>query len=137
MIDAIKSRGPFTEALTSLAVGSDQLFAKACLGAGIPVTAIIPLPDYDRFFTGDGLKAYRRLLDHSQPIQLAGAVDPETAFLEAGLHVANRSDLLILVWDGEPAAGRGGVGDIADHARNHGIPFLHLNPITRTTRASP
>ena len=50
----------------------------------------------------------------------------EDAYLAAGHWIVDHSDLAILVWDGYPAAGKGGTADIASYARLVGCPFIHV-----------
>ncbi|MCY1669552.1 hypothetical protein OVA07_00805 [Novosphingobium sp. SL115] len=123
------------QALTCLAVGTDQLFAEEALAIGIALTAVIPFKGYDRCFEGVGLEAYRNLLARSaRTIMMERTGTDQEAFLAAGVRVADDSDLLIAVWDGEPAAGLGGTADVVAHAIACGRPVLQLNPFSRTVR---
>jgi len=110
-------------AVSSLASGSDQLFAAAVLEAGGKLHAIIPCKGYEQTFTtSQHLKAFRRLLSQAEKVELLDHGGPsEEAFLDAGHHVVNSSDILVAIWDGQPAKGKGGTADIVDYARNHGI----------------
>src|SRR5258706_1818674 len=58
------------KAFSSLAAGSDQVFADVAIGLGIAVVAVIPLEGYERYFDGKDLAKYRRLLSRSQRVQL-------------------------------------------------------------------
>ena len=129
------SRAPVAGAYTSLAVGADQLFAREALALGVPVTAVVPMPDYERTFDPDGLSAYHGLLARCEVVQLDGGVPDEEAFLAAGRRVADSSDLLVAVWDGKPAAGLGGTADIVDYCLGGGRAVLHLDPFARVVRA--
>jgi hypothetical protein len=40
--------------------------------------------------------------------------------MTAGRTVADRCDLLLAVWDGQPAAGLGGTADVVSHATYRG-----------------
>ena len=51
-----------TKALTSLAAGSDQVFARAAIDEQIPVLAVLPIEHYEDYFHGDDLINYRLLL---------------------------------------------------------------------------
>ena len=130
---ALSANAPVARAFTSLAAGSDQLFARAALSIGIPVTAVIPCSDYLRFFEGKDHDAYVDLLRRCEEIQLPNQRSDELAFLVAGRYVADQSDLMIAIWDGRPAAGVGGTADIVQYCAERSRPVLHLNPITRTT----
>lgn len=55
---------------------------------------------------------------------------PEEAFLACGKAVADWTDILIAIWDGRPAKGRGGTGDVVAYARSVQTPmaWAHPNP---------
>lgn len=102
------------QALTCLAVGTDQLFAEEALAIGIALTAVIPFEGYDRCFEGVGLETYRNLLARSaRTVIMERTGTDQEAFLAAGVRVADDSDLLIAVWDG----GRTGRGAWRDSRR--------------------
>jgi len=132
----LRTIAPIETAYSSLAAGSDQIFATVCLELGIPITAVIPMDGYERFFHGDDLYSYRRLLAASTVVVLSGPEDEEAAFFNAGKYIADRSDLLIAIWDGKPAAGRGGTADIVAIVHDTGRAYIHLNPIDRTISCS-
>jgi len=128
--ELIKS-GRIDQAFSSLAAGTDQLFAEAALHLSIPVTAVIPLEHYEQFFKGAALADYVRLLALCDRLTLKGpADDPDKAFFAAGTFIVDSCDLLFAVWDGEPAEGFGGTADIVDYARRVHRRVLHINPIT-------
>ena len=114
-------------AYSSLAVGTDQLFAEIAFRHGVKVMAVIPLHGYERFFEGANRQAYDRLLSRADKIELPGDPNPEKAFLEAGKYVVDHVDRLVAVWDGKPAQGLGGTADIVAYARSKKRPVLHLD----------
>jgi len=120
------------EAFTSLAVGSDQVFAREALALGIPVNAVIPMIGYERFFTGSGLASYESLLLHCNVIVLEGGENDEKSFLNAGRYIVDSSDLVVAIWDGQPANGPGGTADIVDYCMELGRKVVHINPLLRT-----
>lgn len=126
---------PVAGALTSLAVGTDQVFAEEALACTIKLKVVIPFADYERCFNGQGLANYHRLLARANE---AVVIDPLTsdqqAFLAAGMQIADESDLLLAVWDGKPAAGLGGTADIVKHALAAGRQVIHLDPFSRTAK---
>lgn len=122
------------QCLSSLATGSDQVFAEVALDLGIPVLAVIPVQGYERYFKGNALAKYRRLLCQSNVSQLNWSGDDERAFLEAGKHIVEKSDMLFAVWDGRQAEGRGGTGDVVLFAQRSAKPIVHINPIDRSIR---
>ena len=133
--EVLNGSGPIERALTSLAVGTDQVFAEVAFAQAIKVQAVIPFAGYERCFGGAGLEAYRRLLSRCDDmIILKRTGSDEEAFLAAGVRVADDSDLLIAVWDGEPAAGLGGTADVVEHALAGGGEVVHLDPFSCSVR---
>jgi hypothetical protein len=105
--------------VSSLAVGADQLFANTILEQGGSLHAIIPCRRYESTFSEpESLNQFKFLLARAQEIETLEYPEPcEEAFLDAGHRVVDSSDLLIAVWDGRPAAGKGGTADIVAYAR--------------------
>jgi hypothetical protein len=123
---------PFT-AVSCLAIGSDQLFARIAIEMGENVRAILPFWDIERTFLTADVAAFRALAQQAQVEVLPGARTDEEAYLVAGQRVAELSDLLFAVWDGRPARGRGGTADIVNYARLRRVPIRILDPILKTT----
>ena len=122
--------------LTSLALGADQRFAEAILKCGGTLQAIIPFRDYAlKFAEGPDRDGYTRLLAASAHVEiLRKHGSGREAYLQAGKQVVNKSGLLVAVWDGRPAAGLGGTGDVVEYARRCGKPIMHMNPAERLVR---
>jgi hypothetical protein len=118
---ADQEQGPLV-GVSSLAEGADQLFAFAVLAAGGQLHAVIPSQGYEQTFaTPRARSAYAALLLLAEQTTTMPFAEPsEDAFLAAGHEVADGCDLLIAVWDGRQAAGKGGTGDIVNHARARG-----------------
>jgi hypothetical protein len=121
--------GRIAKAFSSLAVGSDQVFADVAVGLNIPVVAVLPLVGYERYFEGKELTNYRRLLSRCQRVQLKWSGDPQRAFFEAGKYVVEKSDILFAIWDGEPAEGFGGTADIVEFAERSARRIIQINPL--------
>src|ERR1700722_6984491 len=94
--------------VTSLAVGADQLLARLGEARGAMVHAVLPFPDIERTFAAKDLPEYRKLLSHATVEILNTPGTDEDAYLAAGRRVAEMSDVMIAVWDGRPAKGKGG-----------------------------
>ncbi|CAM5624464.1 DNA recombination-mediator protein A OS=Streptomyces microflavus OX=1919 GN=Smic_14170 PE=4 SV=1 [Streptomyces microflavus] len=94
-----------TQALSSLAVGADQLFADLALTCGAELTVVIPSGDYEACFENAADLARYRLL---KP--------------RGGRRARRPLRRLLAVWDGRPARGLGGTGDIVTYARTLGRP---------------
>jgi 8-oxo-dGTP pyrophosphatase MutT (NUDIX family) len=114
---------------SALAKGADQLFVQIALEERIPVDVVIPCAEYETIFASDAEKTtYQRLLRasrvlHHLPVQTCS----DDAFLAAGQWIVDRSDLMLLAWNGWPARGKGGTGDIASYARTLSRPFVHIH----------
>lgn len=121
-------------AWTSLAAGTDQVFAEVALKLEIPVTAVIPLEGYERFFSGADLQGFRRLLTQCESVQLRWKGDPEQAFYEAGRYIVDHSDCLLAVWDALAAEGLGGTAEIVEYAVTRGKRVVHLNPMEKSVQ---
>ncbi|MFE5564803.1 hypothetical protein ACFQ68_07410 [Amycolatopsis japonica] len=107
--------------LSSLAAGADHLFAELIVEAGHRLHAVIPCRGYQSTFTGDALATYQRLLAAAETVTELDFAEPgEEAFDAAGKYVVEHCDLLVAVWDGQPAHGHGGTGDAVAHARRLG-----------------
>ena len=118
-------------AVTSLAVGADQLLASLVVERGGQIEAILPFRDYQRTFEPEELASYQGLLAIARLETLAVPGSDEDAYLAAGESVARRSDLLFAVWDGSPARGKGGTADVVAYARRRRMPWVHLNPVSQ------
>ncbi|WP_211269041.1 hypothetical protein [Saccharothrix syringae] len=115
---------PFT-GMASLAEGADQLFAELVLAAGGKLHAVIPSLAYETTFRGNALDTYLRLLDAAaDTTRLPFDVPDESAYHAAGNYIVEHCDLLVAVWDGQPARGLGGTGDAVAHARMLGREVL-------------
>ena len=62
---------------------------------------VVPSSGYETIFDAEGLRRYRRLLSRASKTETLNWPEPSgDAFLAAGRLVADRSDVLIAVWDG-------------------------------------
>jgi len=124
--------------VSSLAAGADQLFAELVLERRGALEVIVPFPEYrDRYAEGHQRRTYDRLISGARVEALArGGRSDEAAYLRAGQEVVARCDLLVAVWNGAPAGGIGGTGDIVQHARSCGRAMVILNPVSREASRS-
>src|SRR6266516_1875567 len=114
---------------SALALGADQLFVNIALELGISVEAVIPCASYEEICTSsESVNEYHRLLNSCQRVHRLPSRDcSDEAFLVAGQWIVDNSDIVILVWNGYPAGGRGGTADIAAYARLVSCPFIHIH----------
>lgn len=119
--------------VTSLAIGADTLFARVVLELGSSLKVVVPFAGYEEKFEEDqARKEYWDLLNQATSVEvLQNKGTDEEGYYAAGKRVADLSELVILVWNGKPAAGIGGTGDIAEYARRCEKATIHLNPETR------
>ncbi len=123
--------------LTCLASGADQAFARAVLEIGGELQAILPFPGYENVFQGEARFEYLSLLDKATTtlcLERTGESDQEAYWL-AGKAIVEQSDVLVAVWDGMPAEGLGGTGDVVSYALQANVRVIQLNPDTRTNRS--
>jgi hypothetical protein len=121
--------GPPPHGVSSLAEGADQLFAEYLLAVGGTLEVIEPCADYANALAGDARARYQRLHDAAAEVTTLPYPGPSpAAYLAAGLVVVKRCDLLFAVWDGLPARGPGGTGDVVGHARARGRQVTVLWP---------
>lgn len=115
---------------TSLAEGSDQLFAQCVLDLGGSLNVVIPCAEYETTFeTSASLDKYHELLQAATAVEeLSFAAPSEEAFWQAGRRVAEKSEQMFAVWDGKPAGGLGGTADVVAYARELGKPVLIIWP---------
>ncbi len=119
----------------SLAEGADMMATDAALARGWQVDTVLPFNaeeyscDFDEV-AAIGLRS--RIKASANVLELPGRRDEiggeAAAYERAGRVVLTQSDLLLAVWDGEPARGRGGAAQIVAEAVAHAIPVLLLNP---------
>lgn len=93
------------EALSSLAVGADQLFADLALACGAELTVVIPSGDYEACFAdGPELARYRSLKGRAaREVRLDFPHSTDEAYYAAGAYIADHCDRLLAVWDGRTA----------------------------------
>jgi len=110
--------------VTCLARGADQIFARAVLDSGGRVEVILPAPDYrDAKVKPDNLAEFDDLLGRASSVRYTGhATSGRQAYMAASKMLLESVDRLVAVWDGLPAGGYGGTGDVVEHARKIGVP---------------
>jgi len=131
----IVSRENIRKGVSCLARGADQLFASILLAEHIPIHALLPCSNYELTLdAGTDRDNYFAILERCGFVETLDFPEPcESAFLAAGVKMLEMVDTMVAVWDGRPARGRGGTGDIVRLATELGIPVVHYNPITRST----
>ncbi len=116
--------------LSPLAEGADRLVAKVALEHGAEL--VVPLPmaetEYRTDFRNtlsefDALKAQATMVyTLPRPVEAGNEATDlsgsrrDTCYENVGLHIVKHSQLIVALWDGTPAADRGGTAHIVEYA---------------------
>lgn len=124
-------------ALSSVAGGSDQLFVHAALARGLSWHAVLPLQpeEFAQDFPAAEWKEVEALLRRAERTSVCAGGGRPDAYLDCGLATVNGSHLLIAVWDGQAARGKGGTAEVVEYARAIGRPLLIIDAATGERRA--
>ena len=123
--------------VTSLADGADTLLAEVAIAQGLPLELILPFPeeyilcdlsppDRSRLVNvlASGTIVWRETIGRASAyLDRAGRA---SFYLAAGRRVLEHSNLLLAIWDGQPARGPGGTGQIVGEAIRQGVPVLWI-----------
>lgn len=122
----------------NLAGGADQSFALIVIAAGGQLEAVIPSENYETSFQNDkALATYRCLRQLASRVEVLPFNEPgEAAYLAAGKKAVDSCDVLLAVWDGHDAAGKGGTGDIVSYARATGKTVAVIWPSGSSRKSS-
>jgi hypothetical protein len=124
-------------ALSSIARGSDQLFVQQTQVLDLAWHAILPLPrmEFAEDFTPAEWAAVEETLataDHLRVIDESG--DRKDSYLDCGIETVNGADVLLAVWDGDPARGKGGTAEVVQYALSIGKPVMIIDADTHDVR---
>ncbi len=116
--------------VTGLAAGADSVFATRVLAHGGTLHVVLAYEGFERSLDSDDERdELARLLALAETVETLGhRSSDEEAYLAEGRRVVDLSDLLVAVWDGEAARGRGGTGDVVAYAVERGTAVMHLDP---------
>src|SRR3984957_3813641 len=123
---------PLLRVLSPLAEGADRMVANAGLSLGAYLQCPLPFheEEYCRDFASESSRdEFHALLAKASAVfQINGTHDAaDVAYERVGRFVLEQSDFLIAIWDGEPAAGRGGTTQIVEEALEQNIPVIWLH----------
>lgn len=140
--------------ISSVASGADTLFAEEMLQLDCPITIVLPFP-CERF--KEDFKRHPQEWERAEAIIRNANVDVEVlelsaadqlalrrpyqeqtdietlknvAYLEAGTLTVDRAMVLIAVWNGKPANGKGGTAEVVTYAREIGRPLIIIDSVT-------
>ncbi len=147
---------PLLRIVSPLALGADRLVATEAVKLDYALYVPMPFThgEYEQDFAGtvplknpkalpiteaEDKKQFKELFDQAGPdwMSLDGDYDEEKegehgetrkrAYEAVGHFVVRNSDILIAIWDGEPAAGRGGTQEIVHYAAKVGVPIWWIH----------
>lgn len=138
VIARVLGADPTPGIVSNLADGADRLVAELVLdrpGARLEVVLPLPLGDYTAdFTTTESLRRFTDLLRRASSVtvvdQIPGEVR-EAAYERAGRTIVDSCDVLVALWDGAPARGRGGTAEIVQYALDRDV----LVEVIRVERA--
>jgi hypothetical protein len=125
--------------LSPLAEGADRLVAREVLKVpGSQLEVVLPMDEdeYKKDFP-KSVPEFERLLRIAARVKTLTAPEGrrDEAYSAVGRYVVNHCDLLIALWNGERAAGRGGTAEIIEYAREIGCPLYRVNTQDPTSPA--
>ncbi len=139
------SAGRAVYGVSSVAAGADLLFAEGCLRAGVPLRVLLPLPQesFRRDFQPEDWARVEAVLRAAVSVEVTGqdASGMETSrderYYECGLETVQQSQMLLAVWDGQPARGLGGTAEIVAFAREMGRRVVWIHSETGVVQELP
>jgi hypothetical protein len=123
--------------LSSVATGSDQLFVEQILDQDLSWHAILPLPraQFQEDFTPQEWATAEEFLARADHVRVVGENESrEDGYLDCGMETVNDSDVLIALWDGLAARGKGGTAEVVEYAAALGKPVLIIDAATFVVR---
>lgn len=115
-----------------LAEGGDQIAAAAALDLGYDLHAVLPFrrhdypADFGRAESGAILADLLTRADRVLELPCRRG-DVPSAYALAGRATVAHCDVLVALWDGLPARGPGGTGEVVEQALRHGLPVIHVS----------
>jgi hypothetical protein len=132
------SAGRVVYGVSSVAAGADLLFAEGCLRAGVPLRVLLPLPheSFRRDFQPEDWARVEAVLRAAVSVEVTGQdasgmeTNRDERYYECGLETVQQSQMLLAVWDGQPARGLGGTAEIVAFAREMGRRVIWIHSET-------
>ncbi|MCF7805111.1 MAG: hypothetical protein K9N46_04505 [Candidatus Marinimicrobia bacterium] len=135
LIQQLQGEDSFKDILTvysALADGADQIVAENLIkNLDANLNAILPMDktEYKKEFQSKKAQLnFEKLIKISSRIIVEGdSTEREEAFLKSGKFIVNNCDILIALWDGKPANGKGGTAEIVSYANEVDKPIFWVN----------
>jgi hypothetical protein len=120
-------------AVSSAASGSDTLFLAEADRREIRYMLIFPFSQerfQQDFNHADWHRVQPFIKKATHREYVAEEESKEAAYMETGNLTVDRADIMVVVWDGKPAAGFGGTGDVVKRVRELNKPLIIIDPAT-------
>ncbi|QKW08108.1 hypothetical protein HUT18_18685 [Streptomyces sp. NA04227] len=109
--------------VSCIADGPDAWFAELVLELGGHVEVVVPAEQYREALPQSHHATYDALLARAAKVHSTGMHESTSEAHMAGSELmVGLVERMIAVWDGEPARGYGGTGDVVGHAHSAGVP---------------
>lgn len=136
MIPSLNNTPLVYTVLSPLAEGADRLVARELLKLEdsqlevvLPFEADVYVQD---FKSTDSREEFFDLLSKARKVViLPDGEGREDAYAKAGRYVVDNCDVLIVLWDGNESAGRGGTAEIVQYARTSRCPLFWVNTASK------
>ncbi len=121
--------------VSAIAQGADSIFAQAALARQLRLEIVRPFDNYaSDFKTAHSKTNYIRLRNAASCEKILNyTMRSGKAYVDAMEWVVKNSDILIAVWDGQPARGRGGTADAVRYAVSGCINWVHIDVVNKKT----
>jgi len=107
--------------VSSAAAGGDLLFAESCVQLEIPTPGVVATPQErfrDDFDTVTWLRV-EQVLSKAVSVEVTGDRGlRDEDYYQCGIETVQQSQLMVALWDGEPARGMGGTQEIVSSPGN-------------------
>lgn len=131
IIDALAAMVGRVGIVSALAEGADRLVAEMGLARGFELQCVLPFAahEYERdFATAQSKLEFHALLGRGTRVATLDS-DPSNrpaGYERAGRVMLDLSDVLLAIWDGHAAAGRGGSAQMVNEASARGMPVIWI-----------
>ena len=119
--------------VSSAASGADTLLFEEVARRNLPCLLILPFSQarfQQDFDSADWDRVLPFIENATHVEEVAGEQSTKEAYMEAGILTVERSDVMIVIWNGNPSAGFGGTGNVVTYARELEKPLLIIDPET-------
>lgn len=128
------SGGAELKVVSALAEGADRIIAWAGLRHGWQLDVALPFPplEYELDFSSSkSRKEFDHLLEAAAAVMDLGysrETEASQGYIAVGQVITQNCDLLVAIWDGEPAVGPGGTAQVVEAALKEGVPVVWMLP---------